>query len=143
MLTKSQQWLLENADLLSQIFGSDRIVIDGSSWQYLLIYDYPLPSNWQQQNSRLLICFPDISKIFNFPPDHFYLDLGLRIVIGKTPKHYFEKGGFNDLRKQGFARFSFHIEKGWRPTLPCRQGTTLVDVLDMLHKAMYQAAEEG
>lgn len=143
MLSDAQKWLLENANLLSQRFGGDRVVIDGTHWQFILIHNYPLPANWKQSRSRLLIRFPKISRIFTIPPDHFYLDTGLRTVRGTKPAHYFESEEFNDLSKYGLARFSFHIKKGWNPAIPCTMGTNLLHVLDMLNEGMYEAAEEA
>jgi hypothetical protein len=143
MLSDAQKWLLDNGNLLSQKFAGDRVIIDGTNWQFILIHGYPLPVNWKQSRSRLLIRFLNISRIFSMPPNNFYLDAGLRTVRGTVPTHYFEVGDYNDLTGYGLARFSFHIEKGWKPAIPCTMGTNLLDVIEMLDKGMYEAAEEA
>jgi hypothetical protein len=63
-------------------------------------------------------------------------------VTGKVPKHYHEKSDFNDKWNEGLARYSFHIEEDWEPTHECRDGTNLVDVLDMLHESMCNSARD-
>lgn len=143
MPSDAQNWLLENGNLLSQKFGGDKVIIDGSHWSFILIHGYPLPVNWKQSRSRLLIRFLDISRIFSIPPNNFYLDSGLRTLNGTVPTHYFEGEGYNDLSQYGLARFSLHIKKGWKPTIPCTMGVNLLDVLEMLDKGMYEAAEEA
>lgn len=142
MLNKSQHWLLGNAELLSRVFEGDRVFIDTQKYRYIIIEGFPLPTNWLQSSSRLLMKFPKPSQIFTFPPDHFYLNKGLKNINGQFLGHYFEGKGFNDLSKKGYARFSLHIEDGWHPTLDYRRGTNLIDVLDMLHDGMYRAAQE-
>lgn len=142
MLSKYIQWFNENILLLENLFGSDRIDWDISDYQWITIEDYPLPPNWRPTNSKFLMRLPLIKHIFTIPPDHFYLETGLRNINGIKPNHYIEKGDFNDLEIHGIARYSFHIRHGWRPTLPCRQGTNLIDVLDQLHESMTNAAKE-
>jgi len=142
-LTLQQQWLMENAQLLSDVFGDRQVVLDGSAWSFLIIHGFPLPENWRQTDSDLLIRIPDIATVFSVFPNHFYLPKGLTTIKGTKPAHYFESADYNDLKESGWARFSFHIKSGWQPALPCSEGTTFLDLLEKLHQGMYQAAEEA
>lgn len=142
-LTRAQEWLVENAYLLADRFGDNQIIADSQHWQYILIKRIYLPAGWYPDVSRLLLRFPNINNILTIPPEHFYLDPGLRTYSGNEPPHYFESGGFNDLADEGFARFSFHIKQGWSPSLPSHLGTTLVDVLNWLEGGLKAAIEEA
>jgi len=138
-----QYWILQNLQLLSRIYGKNNVVLNGKTWQSILIYKYRLPSNWKQNTSRLLIVLPKKSKIFYAPPDRFYLDCNLRTITGKRPGHYFERDSFNDMGKLNMARFSFHLKKGWKPKINCQQGTNLLHVIDGLYKGMDLGAREA
>lgn len=141
--TKAQRWLIDNAYLLADRFGDNQVVVDSDSWTQILIKNFYLPSGWSPGVSRLLIYLPEIGNLFTVAPDHFYLDKGLRTYDGDKLPHYYEGSGYNDLSKEGFARFSFHIEKGWKPRLPVENGTTLVDVLNWLDCGLADAVEEA
>ncbi|RKX28597.1 MAG: hypothetical protein DRP46_08410 [Candidatus Zixiibacteriota bacterium] len=135
-------WLINNSFLLAEIFGAKNILLDDINWQSIVIKNFELPPYWRQLYSRLKIVFPTRGRGLVIPPDKFYLDLGLRTVRGKIPEHYFERDYFNDLYSKGWARYSFHIKNGWKPSMIVREGTNLVNVLDMLHDAMFKAARD-
>jgi hypothetical protein len=143
VLSNAQKWLVENAYLLADRFGDSQIIVDSDDWQYLLIKTFYLPVGWYPDRSRLLLCFPSINNILTIPPEHFYLDPGLRTYAGAKPPHYYEGNGFNDLADEGFARFSFHIEQGWQPRFPAQYGTTLVDLLSWLDQGLTTAIQEA
>jgi hypothetical protein len=133
-------WLLYNGGLLSSIFGPHNIIIDDIGWSWVQIENFYLPRNWSRFQTRLLIVLPEGTRLFLGPPDRFYLDPGLTTIDGKIPPHYYENETFNDLRLQGWARYSFHIEGGWKPMMD-GSGTTLVHALDGLYDMMQEAAE--
>lgn len=134
-------WLVYNANLLSQIFGKSNIQMDFTDVAYMRIRDYPLPSNWTQTNTPLLIIFDNPVNLFVTAPDRFYINKGLKSICGKKPTHYYESGGFNDLGHLDWARYSFHIGANWKPSRSLIEGTTLIDVLDALHLSMTQAGD--
>lgn len=137
------QWLVDNAHWLSNKYGGANVAVDDINGRFVLIRNFLLPCNWLQSESQLLIVFPDIAKIFATEPNHFYLEKGLRNIRGEVPTHYFEDHGYNDLWAQGWARYSFHVIKGWHPRIPCIDGTNLTDVLRAMEQGMYQAGERG
>jgi hypothetical protein len=137
-----QYWILQNLQLLSEIYGKEGVVLNANTWGSILIFSYRLPDTWAQKSSRLLIVLPTKSQIFYSAPDRFYMDAGLRTVSGQKPAHYFESGGFNDMASQGMARFSFHLIKNWKPKINCLQGTTLVDVIEAFYMGLDIAAKE-
>jgi hypothetical protein len=145
MYSDSQLWLLWNAGLLARLFGSDRVTIIGDDWRSIEIDDFPLPENWSRENSQLVIRFPKLGTIFSVPPDHFYLDKGLRTKSGNTLRHYYEADyWFNDRSDSEYARYSFHVDPDtWNPIRRIRAGTTLIDVLDELYISMVGAAERS
>jgi len=138
-----QYWILQNLQLLSRIYGKNNVVLNGKTWQSIVISYFKLPPTWRQKSSRLLIVLPVKSKIFYTPPDRFYLDCKLRTITGKIPGHYFERDSFNDLEKHNMARFSFHLKKGWNPKANCQEGTNLLHVIDGLYKGMDLGAREA
>lgn len=141
--TQWQYWILQNLKTLSKIYGRRTVVLDAQTWQSLLILNYSLPSNWKQTHSRLLIVLPQGPQVFYNPPERFYLDKGLRTCNGKTPAHYFEDKGYNDMSDRGMARFSFHLKEGWQPKAKYTGGTTILELLGVFHRGLSSAAEEA
>lgn len=141
MLSLAQQWLVTNTALFAEVFGRDNVVLD-YQWHYLWIAEFPLPLNMSQSRSRLLMVFDDPESILTLPPDRFYIDQHITRSDGGALEHYFEGPGYNDMAHEGWARFSFHVTKGWRPSPNVVGGTTLVDILDQLFDGMHQAGEE-
>jgi hypothetical protein len=137
-----QQWILHNLTDLSRIYGRNDVVLDAKTWRSILIVSYRLPTNWTPSRSRLLVVLPQGPQIFYSPPNRFYLDKGLRLISGRIPEHYFERGNYNDMSNRGMARFSFHLERGWHPRPEYYGGTTLKDVLRALNRGLSLAAEE-
>ena len=140
-LSAFQTWLVLNAALLSKVFGSDYVLIDDKNWKCLQVLNFELPMNWDRCFTELLIEFPHCTNTI-LPPDKFYIERELRTTTGNIPKHYYENDYFNDKSREGWARFSFHIEGNWQPSLDMRHGTTMIKVLDSLYNGMYEAAKE-
>jgi hypothetical protein len=141
-LSAFQTWLVLNAALLSKVFGTNNVLIDDNKWRCLQIMNFTLPINWNRCISKLLIEFPSRNNSI-LPPDRFYIERGLKTTNGHVPEHYFENDYFNDKASEGWARFSFHIEGNWQPSLDMRHGTTMIKVLDSLYNGMYKAAQEA
>lgn len=137
----SMNWLMWNRAMLARLFGESNVTLDLPSGRYMHIQQYPLPANWRQLHTPLLIVFDNPASIFVKPPDRFYISRGLKNIGGKTPTHYFEGPGFNDMSKQNWARYSFHVKRNWRPSRIATNGSNLVLLLDALHKSMIQAAD--
>ncbi|MCK5127311.1 MAG: hypothetical protein KAR42_13735 [candidate division Zixibacteria bacterium] len=140
--TDWQNWILQNLQLLTKMYGKNNVVLNGKNWQSILIINYPLPSSWKQRATMLLIILPKKSHVFYTAPDRFYIDKGLKTITGKTPGHYFEDDDFNDMSKNNMARFSFHLKTGWKPKIHCNAGTNLSHVIYGLGKGMDKAARE-
>lgn len=140
MFTRSQLWILENCKLLGKVFG-ERYIYLNDDFEYLKIYYFHLPDSWTPNRSTLLIKLPKGENIFSVPPDRFYLQQGLR-VHSRFPKHYFECDAYNDKYIEGWARYSFHITKGWKPNVICEHGMNLIGILDALYSRMEEAAKE-
>lgn len=135
-------WVIGNLYLLAKRYGKEGVVLDAKEVRSLMIFYFNLPETWQPRTSRLLIVLPSGPSLFHSAPDRFYLDKGLKTITGKEPAHYFEGNGFNDMSRQGLARFSFHITKNWFPKVAIDDGTTLIDVIDRLYQGMDIAAKE-
>jgi len=138
-----QYWILQNLQLLSKKYGENRVLLDAKTWQCLLIANFGLPPTWRQTTSQLIIILPEKAQVFCASPDRFYLEKGLRTVTGEKPRHYFESAGFNDMSGSNLARFSFHLKKGWYPKMHCKNGTTLLDILEGLCLGLDSAAREA
>lgn len=140
MINKERaDWLLWNLRLLQRLFGERNVMMELPEKRYIYIQQFPLPSNWKQLHTPLMIVFDNPANIFVTPPDRFYIAKGLRNINGETPTHYFAGPGFNDLSKEGWARYSFHIKGKWKPSPIAANGSSLVLLLDALHKSMTQA----
>jgi len=137
-----QSWILQNLLYLTRLYGKNNVLLDTKTWQSILIRHYYLPPTWKQDTSPLLIVLPEKAQIFYSAPDRFYLKKGLRAINGKKPGHYYENKGFNDLHNLDYARFSFHLEKGWDPKIDCKCGTNLIHVIGGLYKGLDLAARE-
>lgn len=136
-----QHWILQNLYLFCKAFGKSNVVLNTKTWRSILINRFALPYNWRPSYSRLLIILPKGSRIFYNPPDRFYLDKGLRAINGKTPGHYFENAGFNDMAQYNIARFSFHVKQGWNPKIDAENGTNLLHVIKGLKIGLNDAAQ--
>ena len=70
------------------------------------------------------------------PPQDWYLSKGLR-KNGRTSSHYFEDGfAGKQYSSQGYAWYSFHINK-WRPNpLSMVGGDNLLSALNGFYKAL-------
>ncbi len=140
-MSAHETWFLENNWMLERLFGAERITFEWPEVKYLQISQYPLPTNWMQLHTSLLMVFDNPANIFVHPPDRFYLNRGLRTVHGEIPTHYFEGEGYNDLSNLNWARYSFHIQDNWHPERDVESGSTLLDVLDALHISLTQAGD--
>ncbi len=140
-LSRHALWFLKNRSMLERIFGEERIRLDWPGLRYLQITQFPLPANWRQRHTPLLMVFDSPANIFLYGPDRFYICKGLRTIHDEVPTHYFEDGGFNDLSDKNWARYSFHLSYEWRPTSDVRNSNNIIDVLDSLHLSMIQAGD--
>lgn len=136
------EWWFYNLLLLAKLFGEHNLFVDDECQHLVIIENYPLPPNWRPSTSRLRIDLPPLDQLVYRQPDRFYLNKGLRLANGRSPAHYFEGTGFNDISTEGWARYSFHVNySSWHPLPYPPYGTTFVEVLDALDSSLTEVAE--
>lgn len=133
MTDPARTWFMLNLAGLSGYFQPHQIHFScGTTDHTLIIREYPLPNNFRQTTTSLLIVFPGEQKIFLLKPDRFYVDKGLLLKCGRHPNHIFDYGLFNDIGEKNWARYSFHLSQ-WSPTRDVINGSTIFDILKAIH----------
>jgi len=104
------------------------VLYEEGKLSYLAIKNFLLNSNFNLTSTTLLIKIPP--KYPFTPPEHFYLKKGL-LYKGKSPTHYFQNAGFNDLSEEGWSKFCLHV-KSWKPSKDIISGDSLITFLELI-----------
>lgn len=136
-----QEWYKVNFDLVWEIFPDTEFDFDKYCW--LKIPHFPLPNNWRQIETELLVVLPGINGDIEIQkPDEFYINKGLQTINGNIPDHIFEeKGEFNRFGKMGWSRYSLHLKK-WNPSRDGSAGDNLLTILGVVHMSLQLLADE-
>jgi len=132
----NDNWFEENLKVLAQDFyPEDLELITSGEKTILIIYNFPLPDNFEQTETDLMIIFPEGDRLLYAKPDKFYADKGLKLRDSRTPPHIFESIGFNDRSNEGWARLSIHL-KEWHPTRDVVSGSNITDILESIYNGL-------
>ncbi len=115
------------------------VLFDENNLNYISIKNFPLNSQFNFRKTTLLLKIP--SQYPFTPPEHFYLKKGL-LYKGKSPEHYFQDAGFNDLSKLGWSKFCLHT-KSWKPTTDILSGDSLITFLELIKLVFDNLEREG
>lgn len=115
------------------------VLFDEKNLNYISIKNFPLNHNFNFDSTTLLLKIP-VQYPFT-PPEHFYLKKGLRYK-GKSPEHYFQNAGFNDLSDLGWSKFCLHT-KSWKPTSDIISGDSLITFLELIKLVFDNLEREG
>lgn len=108
----------------------------GSSEEYVLIPDFPVPSGWNQPSTRLLVLIPPGYP--QVPPDCFYADDTLRLASGALAGNS-ETG--RPQAGQAWLWFSYHLEAAdWKPTADPATGSNLQTFLLGIERRLEEAS---
>ena len=133
-------WYKINFDLIWELFPNT--IFDLVNCKWFQIPYFPLPENWLQNSTDLLVILPGLKGDIQYSkPDGFYLKKGLRTNTHKSPEHIYEEPGFNDRSHQNWSRYSFHL-KEWSPESDVYSGDTLVTILEAMTIGLFVLAEE-
>lgn len=136
-------WIDRCVMMIAQRFGNNRVTYDRSSYEWFMVYGFPLSRWWLQRSTSLFVVLPPVGNIATYPPDRFYVNQGLRTVSGLLVEHYYEEGaGFNDRARDGWARLSLHIES-WYPSADVVSGHNLLHLLDIVYCKLDKLAQEA
>ncbi len=135
-----RKWYHENIELVQRVFSDKFIKYDKSTYTWVFIKDFNLPKGWRPSYSNLLIRMPGLDSGFETAPYGFYVDKRLRTTSGRTPEHYFESDGVNDLEDKNYAYLSIHI-KTWNPRRDVISGDNLLTVIDIIYQRMNRFAK--
>lgn len=132
-------WYMGNIDLLRKTFGA--CVDHAREFSWIKIKQFPLPPNWQQFYTGLLIVLPGLRGSIYATPDQFYLDLGLRTIWGEEPDHIYGEGNiYNDLANHKYARYSVHLKR-WFPSSDILSGDNLLTVTNIIYVSLEMLAD--
>jgi len=96
--------IYKNIDIIALRY---RIDYDTEKFDWIIIYDHPLPRRWGfPDNTDILIKIP--RKFPVQPPEHFYTDKKL-----KLGKHSYDSG-WNDLSNLGWSKYCLHFNNNWQ-----------------------------
>jgi hypothetical protein len=104
------------------------ILFDENNLSYISVTNFPLNSQFNFSSTTLLLKIP-VQYPYT-PPEHFYLKKGL-LYNGKSPVHYFQSAGFNDLSDLGWSKYCLHT-KSWKPTSDILSGDSLITFLELI-----------
>lgn len=134
-MNSTGEWLIRNILLLQSALPDCDIEFDGDDGTWVRIEHFPLPNNFQQQQTDLLLILPGIHQPLATPPRSFYIDKNLKSsATGFTPAHIFEQGsvhGWADLANQGYANFCLILHQ-WNPTQDIVTGDNLLTVVNTI-----------
>ena len=122
-------WYYYNVIALARIYVN--ISYDEEFYSWILINSFPLPSNFKQSDTALLIRTPGYN-IENYFDYHFYMDLELERYDGRHVNHLFENSSYNDFYNLKYSKLSFHLFS-FKPAIPISKGDTLIDVCRALY----------
>ncbi len=60
----------------------------------------------------------------------------------KSPGHYFQDSGFNDLSNLGWSKFCLHT-KSWKPAVDIISGDSLITFLELIKLVFDNLEREG
>jgi hypothetical protein len=134
-------WYGVNFARIKQLFPD--AVFDTQLCRWFKIHHFPLPPNWHQTETQLLVILPGLNgDIYLQPPNEFYVNKGLRTINGLKPEHVFEEPcDYNRRARNGWARYSWHFND-WRPSPDVVSGDNLVYMLEILYLSLGVLAEE-
>lgn len=72
------KWYLKNLQLLGSLLPAAALAFDPVKCEWICIDRFPLPSNFQQKTSPLLLILPGITAPITVAPQCCYLEGGLR-----------------------------------------------------------------
>ena len=130
-MTPNERWYSINIQYLASLLPDCPIDYDDLEATWVRIVSFPLPANFRQAASDLLLLLPGLHRPISDTPKHFYIDQNLRSVSGKRPDHIFEHHGAPS--RNGYAWFSFHLKR-WRPTPDVFSGDNLADVVHTIYQ---------
>jgi len=128
-----QRWAAENVRYAQAYFPE---LIHANDFSWFLVPEFPLTSRWNSCSTPLLIVQKGkYADFYSIPPNHFYCSPALRFENGSKPGHIFFDNDFNDRRKDGWARISYHInDSSYKPSIDVVSGTNLLTILNSLAK---------
>lgn len=136
-MSSTGEWLIGNLLLLQSTLPTCDIEFDGDEGTWVRIIRFPLPDNFQQRQTDLLLLLPGIDQPMTMQPRSFYLDQNLRSSLtGNTPAHIFDMGsyhGWQDLANQGYANFCLLLTQ-WNPTADVVSGDNLLTVVNAIYQ---------
>ena len=131
MNTRLRRIHLEVLALAAQ-FGT--VDFDDVTGTWVLLPNFPLPPGWNRASTRLMIYLPPAYP--ETPPQHFYLDRGLRDGLGRAPAHYFEGTSGRIGPDSGLACYCLHSQVGsaggWSPSADLRRGDSLLTYVEVI-----------
>lgn len=131
------EWLIRNLLLLHAALPGCEIEFDSEDGTWVRLSPFPLPSNFAQQKTDLLILMPGMHHPVTMPPTSYYIDKKLQSsATGYTPGHIFERApvhGWEDMTAKGYANFCLHLSQ-WQPTADVVSGDNLLTVVNTVFK---------
>ena len=140
-MTFAESWYNANFQMFMLAYPGVWIEIESDAYEWVLIHNFPLPSNFQQQSTRLLMLLPGLTQPVATPPRHYYVNQDLTLTSGRRPKHIFDKAVFHgarELSNLGYA-YACVLLTRWRPSADVVSGDNLVSVTNLIYERLEQA----
>ena len=133
------RWYRGNVFRLKELFGEDKVDLS-PHFSWIRILDYPLPPNFLQRSSALLLVLPGLKGSIYSKPDSYYVDEGLKNIKGEELTHIFEGEGYNRLSGRRYARYSLHL-RYWNPAPDITSGDNLRDLVEVIYVSLEMLAD--
>lgn len=135
MYTMVEEWYSDNFALVASSLPYCAIDCDWTEGTWIHISGFPLPANFRQETTNLLMVFAGTNHPITSEPRGFYLDQGLITINGNTPDHVFNTTsyhGFMNLSDMGYAWFCLLIDH-WNPSQDVASGDNMISLINSIY----------
>lgn len=131
IMTFGELWYWRNLRLLAQRWRQCDIKVDEDECTWIHLGRFPLPRNFRQRNTDLLLILAGVRRPITVAPRGFYVDQGLRSLSGRGLDHIFDDDG--PANATGYAWFCLHLDR-WQPSADVVRGDNLVTVTNTIQE---------
>lgn len=126
MSLETEKWYWQNIKLLAYLMPQSTISFDDEHGTWIRIERFPLPDNFAQYSSTLLLLLPGIDSPISAMPRHFYMDQHLVSRTGGMLAHMFDRAG--DISELGYAWYCLHLQR-WNPSPNVTEGDNFATIV--------------
>lgn len=132
MSISSPQWVWDNIQLVAFALPQCRIEFDHDEGKWLRVQGFPLPPNFVQSRTDLVLLIPGIRAPVTEAPSSYYINKSLVLRSGRSLSHVFDDNAYHgrqSLSHLGYAWFCLLL-KEWHPSPDVINGDNYLTALN-------------